>query len=372
MHVQHLLTRAARHASHAVRLRLLTPLLFIVVVTVVFVVVVFVPSSPRRESSRDSSDARSRHVLHVHKGLFPVNLVPAARLRETGDPDQVDRVDRDNSSFQTSSDGRYYLTVIPRGRLGNQMFQFASLLGIADANDRLPFVSSSCTVTHYFANISVSDRPVSGWRTVEEASYAEKDPLFDALPAENVRLKGFFQTWKYFAGVSDVVKRSFVFLPDVQQAVDKFYANSTQNVAEGAVKIGVHVRRTDMLHKVTARQGYVPAPLSYLLKAFRHMRDRFGDRSTFFVVTDDRDWCIENLGGKGVLVVDPAPSVVHLGFLALCDHVIMTVGTFGWWGAYLSGGHVVYYDGFPRPGSEISQGFNRRDFYLPRWVPIGD
>ena len=171
-----------------------------------------------------------------------MNLVPSARLRETGDPDQVDRVDRDNSSFQTSSDGRYYLTVIPRGRLGNQMFQFASLLGIA-SNDRLPFVSSSCTVTHYFANISVSDRPVSGWRTVEEANYAEKDPLFDALPGGNVRLKGFFQTWKYFAGVSDVVKRSFVFLPDVQQAVDKFYANSTQNLTEGAVKVGVHVRR---------------------------------------------------------------------------------------------------------------------------------
>ncbi|XP_076438773.1 galactoside alpha-(1,2)-fucosyltransferase 2-like [Babylonia areolata] len=278
-----------------------------------------------------------------------------------------------NSSQVTGPGGRRFVTVIPRGRLGNQMFQYASLLGIADVNDREPFVSSSCRVTHYFANVSVSDRPVSGWGTVEELNYAEKDSGFDSLPVENVRLKGFFQSWKYFASVSHKVKRAFVFLPDVEQAVRRFFANSTGNVSHDVIKIGVHVRRTDMLHKATQKQGYVPAPLSYIHRAIQHMRVRFGNQSTFFfVVSDDPEWCRQHVRGHRVRIVDPAPSVVHLGFLALCDHVIMTVGTFGWWAAFLSGGHVVYYAGFPRAGSEIAEGFNKHHFYLPAWVAIGD
>lgn len=364
MIAERLAVRAVRFVSRVVRLKVFTPLLFTVLVTFVFIVV-FVPSSLlRMHRDPDPGGIGSRRVLDVRKGLFPVNFVLPGKLNNSGN--------RSNDSLQTSSDGRYHLTVIPTGRLGNQMFEFASLLGIADVNDRAPFVSSSCTVTHYFVNVSVSDRPVSGWRIVEEINYARKDSLFDSLPSGNIKLKGFFQSWKYFAGVADKVRQSFTFVPDVQQAVRTFYASYTNKLTDDAVKIGVHVRRSDMLHKVTTRQGYVPAPLSYLVKAFRHMRARFGERSIFFVVTDDPDWCLENLAGNGVKVVDPAPSVVHLGFLALCDHVIMTVGTFGWWGAYLSGGHVVYYDGFPRPGSEISEGFNRRDFYLPHWVPLGD
>ncbi|KAL8595503.1 hypothetical protein ACOMHN_000712 [Nucella lapillus] len=279
----------------------------------------------------------------------------------------------ENSSMTTVSSGNYFLTVIPRGRLGNQMFEYASLLGIADVNRMTPFVSSVCKVTHYFANISVSDRPVISWNTMEENSYAEKDPLMDSLPGENVRLKGFYQSWKYFAAVKQKVKQAFVFLPDVQEVVLNFFHNMTGHVKNDVIKIGVHVRRTDMLHKITQKQGYVSAPLSYVIKAIQHMRDRFRNQSIiFFVVSDDPDWCREHLQGNGVWVVDSAPSVVHLGFLALCHHVIMTVGTFGWWAAYLSGGHVVYYSGFPLTGSDVAEGFNPQDYYLPQWVPIGD
>ena len=59
--------------------------------------------------------------------------------------------------------------------------------------------------------------------------------------------------------------------------------------------------------------------------------------------------------------------------LASCDHVIMTVGTYGWWGAYLAGGDVVYYwdreqclHDPPLP-VEIKR---PQDFFLPSWVPL--
>ncbi|XP_060556200.1 uncharacterized protein LOC132716883 [Ruditapes philippinarum] len=52
----------------------------------------------------------------------------------------------------------------------------------------------------------------------------------------------------------------------------------------------------------------------------------------------------------------------------LCDHVIVTAGTFGWWGAWLSGGITVYYKGYP--GHNLSNRFNLFDYYPSHWIGL--
>ncbi|KAK7095362.1 uncharacterized protein [Littorina saxatilis] len=544
--------RALRAVIRLLQIKVLTPVLFTVVVSLIFFVV-FVPSL--LHPNHHHQDAHSRYVAPVHSGLFPASLLVARQHthhhHDNGKRDGVTL----NSSLVTSPDGRFFLTVMPRGRLGNQMFQYASLLGLADVNNRVPFVTSSCKVTHYFANTSVSDRVVTSWVTVEEERYAARDVGLNSLPQENVRVKGFMQSWRYFAAIQPRVRQAFTLLPDVQQVVTAFLRNQTAHLPRDVIKVGVHVRRTDMVHRLEKRQGYLPATLTYLQRAMRHMTSRFGPSVHFFLVSDDPEWCqqhlvnnttlpqlssVQNVAPRGlnpgqdkdisvpstssrgsnqgldrntpvqkttvrgssagrdrnissrnttlwrlradfsseryahntltwhiagsdsdsgsqtlltadsardsnndsdsdnysdsdsdlqtsltvdsarhnnthttskayhrmdptsyrhhvtnvrrvtlvdpapstqkhhvindrqVTLVDPAPSIVHMGFLASCDHVIMTVGTFGWWAAYLSGGHVTYYDGYPRPGSEVAEGFDRNDFYLPDWVPLGD
>ncbi|CAF4438234.1 unnamed protein product, partial [Rotaria magnacalcarata] len=46
-----------------------------------------------------------------------------------------------------------------------------------------------------------------------------------------------------------------------------------------------------------------------------------------------------------------------------CEHSIVTGGTFGWWTAYLTNGHVIHDKVYP-------SGCERREYYYPPWFMI--
>ena len=60
--------------------------------------------------------------------------------------------------------------------------------------------------------------------------------------------------------------------------------------------------------------------------------------------------------------------------MTLCDHTIITAGTFGWWAAWLAGGTVVYLADYPRPRSYMERKvmIRRENYYPPDWIPIAN
>ena len=73
-----------------------------------------------------------------------------------------------------------------------------------------------------------------------------------------------------------------------------------------------------------------------LLLAMRYFANRF-EHVFFLVVSDDPLWCAaqEMFQGENVHVVtEPHEEVLDLAILSACDHAILTMGTFGWWGAW--------------------------------------
>lgn len=58
-----------------------------------------------------------------------------------------------------------------------------------------------------------------------------------------------------------------------------------------------------------------------------------------------------------------------LALLSLCDHNIMTVGTFGFWAAFLAGGENIYFAHPFGRGTGLYDGFSHEDFFLPHWLP---
>ena len=40
-------------------------------------------------------------------------------------------------------------------------------------------------------------------------------------------------------------------------------------------------------------------------------------------------------------------TITDMAIMSLCDHIIITAFTFGWWGAWLSKGNVVYLHDYP-------------------------
>ena len=74
-----------------------------------------------------------------------------------------------------------------------------------------------------------------------------------------------------------------------------------------------------------------------------------------------------------VLIVNGGNSPgVDMAILANCDHMIITIGTFGWWAAYIGAhsrrGHVVYYSSEFKMQHPTNKGnVIHNDYYLPNW-----
>jgi len=94
------------------------------------------------------------------------------------------------------------------------------------------------------------------------------------LPRErHVVLNRYLQSWKYFADIDAELRRLFRFSEHVLRS-----ASSALTVAVGAIhhhdvlKIGVHVRRGDMVEQQSLMElGYVAASMSYIERAMDYM-----------------------------------------------------------------------------------------------------
>lgn len=116
-----------------------------------------------------------------------------------------------------------------------------------------------------------------------------------------------------------------------------------------------------------------------------------GGRVQFIVTGDSLAWAKRTINFKSIaeqlnrtsssstkddVVVDVVYSEGHdagfdLALLSVCDGVIMSTGTYGWWGAWLANKTTIYFSNWPRIGSPLFAQFTREDFFPPSWIPIG-
>ena len=266
----------------------------------------------------------------------------------------------------------FEVTVSVSGQLGNQMFEYASLLGIAALNGRRPFYSTRSQLGHSFLVTRLTDRPTKGFVVVFEPDFAGYNPAFARLPRANVTLMQFLQSWKYFDFMRPTIRRELTFKQSVKDSATRLLTKYSTQIGSNRTRVGVHVRRGDFLVAHHIRKGYHTAPASYVRKAMELMRRKHGD-VIFIFVTDDVKWCQSEFQTSDVVVAEKAPADVHMALLASCHHVIMTVGTYGWWGAYLAGGDVVYYWDWthslhdPPLPAEIRR---PQDNFPPSWIPL--
>ncbi|XP_059168890.1 galactoside alpha-(1,2)-fucosyltransferase 2-like [Physella acuta] len=255
------------------------------------------------------------------------------------------------------------------GRLGNQMFMYASLVGIARIQNRIPCVDDGRLITNAF-NISFIHRIDStGWTAISLSRYGFFDKSFMNLPKVNVTISGYFQSWKYFVYVKNDIRREFTFLPSIQEKTANFYRR-LRKTNEDTIFIGVHVRRTDFVKNKNIVRGYGVPKRSYFIKAFDYMRNILSNNTMFLVASDDMEWCRQNLNDTDVKLLEPDSAQNHMSILSSSDHVIISSGTFGWWCAWLTKGLTIYFKGYPSPGSQIGVDLNRADYYLPGWVGL--
>ncbi|KAH9513710.1 Galactoside 2-alpha-L-fucosyltransferase 1 [Bulinus truncatus] len=264
-----------------------------------------------------------------------------------------------------------YLTTRFMGRLGNQMFEYASLLGLARAQNRRPFVKDGGNLANIF-QISLVNREVSsdGWKVMSESGYATFDSRFMKLPEVNLIITGYLQCWRYLIHAQDEIRREFTLSSTLQKYAEGVLTNYRRQM-DNHVLVGVHIRRGDFLSPNLVRAGYGVPNASYFTKAFNKLRSLLPNQNiTFLVASDDVDWCKNNLNDRSVRILPRGSGNEHFAIVSSCDHVILTGGTYGWWSAWLANGITVYFKDFVADNKPLHSGFNDGDYYPPGWIGL--
>ncbi|ELU00373.1 hypothetical protein CAPTEDRAFT_192469 [Capitella teleta] len=292
-------------------------------------------------------------------------------------------------------DNNTYITLrtIQYWGVGNQMFAIAAMVGINTARG-LPWkycLPRKMQARDMFDLGSIpycESKDLDDPTFFNEAGHAIFTPGYKSVPVDNdLVLSGYFQSWKYF---KDVNVNDTLRLKDNIVQVAKYrivqlveaHLNCSYCV-HNVTLVGVHIRRGDYLSDLSISLGYKIAPMSYIYRAIDHMTNFLDDRLHVFIVSsDDIEWCQKQLINITNIVFltkksDPLHSLTlprdigtDFAVLSLCQHSIMTVGTFGWWGAYLAGGHVVYYKDDVRMFSKLWNNSHHEDYFPPRWVGL--
>lgn len=300
--------------------------------------------------------------------------------------------------------GAPYLCVGAPGRLGNMMFTFASAVGIAALTKRTVVVLPTSPLLRHFrlqALVDCDGSRCSGERVVgvSEKKCCTFDPNMTS-PRPKVRslfIRKYMQSWRYFAQAEADVRRQMTAYGDTAARVSAVIARLRQELGGTVTLVGVHVRHGDIVRVARFREhGYRVPPVGYFLRAISFFAARH-PRIAFLFSTDVKSYvqdtilplCEQVQGGgpffgrsgnaslkKATYVgvrcrqISTDDPVVDLLTLASCDHVIMSVGTFGWWAGWLAGGDVVYYNHPYRPKSTLWNSTKMEDFFPPGWIPM--
>ena len=311
------------------------------------------------------------------EGPTPVSMVAKSLSYLHKDTNITDRLDSDCPNFQNKQG--FVLSELPfqcshlmvlagsRGRTGNQMFQYAALLGIAHRHNYTAFVKPSFPLLRYFEIPHVTNMNITGTVRLGEGKSGEYSKFYERInKSHNYSVDGYFQSWKYFSNIRDRIKHTFkikqIYFDEAEQFMRRVSVSGHSNVC-------VHVRRGDIYSKHAIKQGYSVGGLDFIQNAMEYFRTNHPPVQ-FVVVSEDKDWCRLHLNQNDTVVSPFYLTPVDFAVLTLCNHVVITAGTFGWWGGWLSPGTVVYYRDFPRPNSWLATQINREDYYPAHWKPM--
>jgi hypothetical protein len=252
------------------------------------------------------------------------------------------------------------------GHLGNQMFQYASLKGISTSNQTDFVIPPKESFGSCYSLLSKlddcfdlnCDRFISNFKLLEEKSFSFDETLMTSI-SEDVDLKGYFQSEKYFKNIKNEIKKDFSFKNDL---VDHCL-NFIQNLGSNGEVISLHIRRGDYLNL----QSFHPIPpLAYYEEALNKLPQDL----PVLIFSNDSDWCFQQelFDNDRFFISQSNQADFDMCLMSLCTYHIIANSSFSWWGAWLSKSKKVF---APKIwfGPSLSH-FNTKDLYPNKWKTI--
>ena len=267
------------------------------------------------------------------------------------------------------------------GRLGNQMFQYAALKGIARNKNYsycLPPQASEAewrNVQQYYqeiqqgkaghiifqpfrmeSNTQLNIQYIDKSRPVlQEEHFHFDEKLFNTCP-DWVDIRGFFQTEKYFKHIKDELKKDFTFKDEI--------LNPCREMISGIDDpISLHIRRTDY----TTDPNHSTLGIDY----YENALSNFDSDALVLVFSDDPKWCNEQelFSDDRFMIAEGNSGYVDMCLMTLCKGHIIANSSFSWWGAWLSDSKQVVAPSQWFTGSN-NDSKDTKDLYCEAWRVI--
>lgn len=226
------------------------------------------------------------------------------------------------------------------GRLGNQLWQIASTVGMARTRGYKPLFPVEWPYRPYF---SVPDQwfgPIQPRDTQASTLATRIDP----------RARAYLQDFSLWANAATEIWSAF----EPSKLALEVVTDQWEQLAHLPLPLtSVHIRRGDY---ATNPNGTINSlPPGWYLDALAEAGNAFGSTVAF---SDDPQWCEETFGDRfdfyyrGIprpkeqdadYLTAPVLDWIDLFLMAECQHHVISNSSYSWWGAWLSGDqHPVY------------------------------
>ena len=253
------------------------------------------------------------------------------------------------------------------GQLGNQMFQYASTLGIArkigsnftipNHNEVLKDSLGNNLRIELFDCFNIKPDSVGSLDTKNvfgEKSFQFNEAAFNLNSSSDFTLYGFFQTERYFKHCESEVRKQFTFKKEIIDECNEIIEDVYDD------PIALHIRRGDFLINSGNHHNL---SIEYYEKAIK----KFEKNRQVVVFSDDSEWCMnQKIFEDDRFIVSTSNGPYHdLYMMTQCSDFIIANSTFSWWGAWLANtGRVICPSKWFGPNNSH---LNTKDLYPCTW-----
>jgi hypothetical protein len=209
------------------------------------------------------------------------------------------------------------------GRLGNQMFQYATLYSVAKRNNfdiKIPKGNYDLLNFNIDKNFLLDDDNIDN--NYNEPYFHYSDNVFKIN--DNTDMCGYFQSYKYFENIRHILidKFSCEYVNHIcSQIIDKLKKQYNKDITS------IHIRRGDYLKYPNI---HPICTLKYYQESIQSVQDNI-----FLIFSDDLQWCKKQFNDQNMLYITNS-NVFDFTLMSKCDNNIISNSSYSWWAAYLN------------------------------------
>ncbi len=255
------------------------------------------------------------------------------------------------------------------GQLGNHLFIIATASALAwdnNADTYFPQLQYNYAgsrqallnnLTRIFFRCTISEPPRRASTLWQEQGFSYKKIEFKP----DMKLRGYFQSERYFAHHRDKILNLYAPNPDDLQYIQTKYDWLLNHPNTVAIQLRKYFEDPQGLR-------FIQYGKDYLRKAM----NLFPDDALFILFSNDIKFAKANIPEEmtdRIKCIENESHIIDLHLISFCKHAIISNSTFGWWGAWLNRNpnKVVI---TPAQWLHPKDSFDQRDLYPEKWTKL--